>query len=421
MSTSVRVTTLPSGLKVATDTMSQVESVSVGAWIGVGARHEPAAINGVAHMLEHMAFKGTETRSALEIAEEIEAVGGYLNAYTGREQTAYYAKVLGADVPLAVDILGDILQRSVFDPAEIERERQVILQEIGQAEDTPDDIVFDHFQAAAFPGQAVGRPVLGSAEIVGALKRDQIKGYMQSHYGIGTMVVSAAGKIEHEALVDLVDRHFGELGPSERPRPEPAAYAGGDHRDERDLEQAHVVLGFPGLGYHDPDHHAMQVFSALLGGGSASRLFQEVREKRGLAYSIYSFASAFLDGGVFGIYAGTSPEQVSELVPVLAEELARVADTLTDAELKRAKTQMKAGMLMSRESTSNRAEALANQMLIFGRPIPIAETVAKIDAVDAVAIRRVVGRLRAGRPTVAAVGPLSALESYEHLALRFAA
>lgn len=244
MSTSVRVTTLPGGLKVATDTMSQVESVSVGAWIGVGARHEPAAINGVAHMLEHMAFKGTEKRSALEIAEEIEAVGGYLNAYTGREQTAYYAKVLSADVPLAVDILGDILQRSVFDPAEIERERQVILQEIGQAEDTPDDIIFDHFQAAAFPGQAIGRPVLGSAEIVGALKRDEITGYMQSHYGIGTMIVSAAGKIEHEALVDLVGRHFGELGPSERPRPEPAAYAGGDHRDERDLEQAHVALGF---------------------------------------------------------------------------------------------------------------------------------------------------------------------------------
>lgn len=421
MSTSVRVTTLPGGLKVATDTMSQVESVSVGAWIGVGARHEPAAINGVAHMLEHMAFKGTEKRSALEIAEEIEAVGGYLNAYTGREQTAYYAKVLSADVPLAVDILGDILQRSVFDPAEIERERQVILQEIGQAEDTPDDIIFDHFQAAAFPGQAIGRPVLGSAEIVGALKRDEITGYMQSHYGIGTMIVSAAGKIEHEALVDLVGRHFGELGPSERPRPEPAAYAGGDHRDERDLEQAHVALGFPGLGYHDPDHYAMQVFSALLGGGSASRLFQEVREKRGLAYSIYSFASAFLDGGVFGIYAGTSPEQVSELVPVLADELARVAGTLTEAELKRAKTQMKAGMLMSRESTGNRAESLANQMLIFGRPVPITETVAKIDAVDEAAIRRVVGRLRAGRPTVAAVGPLSALESYEDLALRFAA
>jgi predicted Zn-dependent peptidase len=418
---SVRVTTLSSGLKVATDTMSQVESVSVGAWIGVGARHEPARVNGVAHMLEHMAFKGTERRSALAIAEEIEAVGGYLNAYTGREQTAYYGRVLAADVPLAVDILADILQHSVFDPVELERERQVILQEIGQAEDTPDDIIFDHFQAAAFPGQAMGRPVLGSTEIVSALKRDEIKGYMQDHYGIGTMLISAAGKIEHDALVELADRHFGELGPSERTRPEPAAYAGGERRDERDLEQAHVVLGFPGVGYHDPDHHALQVFSTLFGGGSASRLFQEVREKRGLAYSIYSFGSAFLDGGVFGIYAGTSPEQVPELVPVLAEELARVADTLTESELKRARTQLKAGMLMSRESTGNRAETLANHMLIFGRPIPVAETVAKIDAVDAAAIRRVAARLRAGRPTLAAVGPLSALESYERLSQRFAA
>jgi predicted Zn-dependent peptidase len=418
---SVRVTTLPSGLRVATDTMSQVESVSVGAWIGVGARHEPAEVNGVAHMLEHMAFKGTERRSAQAIAEEIEAAGGYLNAYTGREQTAYYGRVLAADVPLAVDILADILQNSVFDPVELERERQVILQEIGQAEDTPDDIVFDHLQAAAFPGQAIGRPVLGSAEIVGALARDAIRGYMRSHYGIATMLVAAAGKIEHDALVELVDRHFRALGPSERARPEPAAYAGGERRDERDLEQAHVVLGFPGVGYHDPDHHALQVFSTLFGGGSASRLFQEVREKRGLAYSIYSFGSAFLDGGLFGIYAGTSPEQVTELVPVLADQLASVADTLTEAELKRAKTQLKAGMLMSRESTGSRAETLANQMLVFGRPVPVAETVAKIDAVDAAAIRRVVGRLRSGPPTVAAVGPLAALESYERLALRFAA
>ena len=419
--TSVRVTTLPNGLKVASDTMDQVESVSVGAWIGVGARHEPARVNGVAHMLEHMAFKGTERRSALAIAEEIEAVGGYLNAYTGREQTAYYGKVLAADVPLAIDILADILQHSVFDPQELERERQVILQEIGQAEDTPDDIIFDHFQAAAFPSQALGRPVLGSAEIVGSMKREEIKGYMQSHYGLGTMLISAAGKIEHDALVELVGRHFDALGPSERAKPEPAAYGGGERRDERDLEQAHVVLGFPSVGYHHPDHHAVQVFSTLFGGGSASRLFQEVREKRGLAYSIYSFGSAFLDGGVFGIYAGTSPEQVTELVPVLAGELATVADTLTEAELKRAKTQLKAGMLMSRESTGNRAETLANQMLIFGRPVPIAETVAKIDAVDPAAIRRVAAMLRTGRPTVAAVGPLKALEAYERLATRFAA
>jgi predicted Zn-dependent peptidase len=418
---SIRVTTLPSGLRVATDTIDSVESVTVGAWIGVGARHEPAEVNGVAHMLEHMAFKGTERRSAMQIAEEIEAVGGYLNAYTGREQTAYYGKVLSNDLPLAVDILADILQHSTFDATELERERQVILQEIGQAEDTPDDIVFDHFQAAAFPGQAIGRPVLGSAEIVGGMKREAVKGYMESHYGLGTLIVAAAGRVEHEAVVDLAGRHFTALGPSERLRPEPAAYEGGEVRDERDLEQAHVVLGFPGIGYHDPDHYALQVFSSLFGGGSASRLFQEVREKRGLAYSIYSFGSAFVDGGVFGIYAGTSPEQVSELVPVVADELGRVADTLTESELNRARTQLKAGLLMARESTGNRAETLANHMLIFGRPIPIAETVAKIEAVDAAAIRRVAARLRSGRPTVAGVGPLGALEDYERLARRFAA
>jgi predicted Zn-dependent peptidase len=418
---SIRVTTLSNGLRVATDTMDGVESVSVGAWIGVGARHEPAEVNGVAHMLEHMAFKGTERRSAQQIAEEIEAVGGYLNAYTGREQTAYYGKVLADNLPLAVDILADILQHSVFDPGELERERQVILQEIGQAEDTPDDIVFDHFQAAAFPAQALGRPVLGSAEIVGNMRREAVKGYMERHYGLGTLLVAAAGKVEHDALADLVGRQFTTLGPSERVKPEPASYGGGERRDERDLEQAHVVLGFPGLGYHDPDHYALQVFSTLFGGGSASRLFQEVREKRGLAYSIYSFGSAFLDGGIFGVYAGTSPEQVPELVPVVADELGRVADTLTEAELNRARTQLKAGLLMARESTGNRAETLANHLLIFGRPIPAAETIGKIEAVDAAAIRRVATRLRAGRPTVAAVGPLAALESYERLARRFAA
>jgi len=418
---SIRVTTLPNGLRVATDTMDSVESVSVGAWIGVGARHEPESVNGVAHMLEHMAFKGTERRSALAIAEEIEAVGGYLNAYTGREQTAYYGKVLAADVPLCVDILGDILQNSTFDPTELERERQVILQEIGQADDTPDDIIFDHFQTAAYPGQALGRPVLGSTEIVAGMSRDSVKGYMRSHYGVGTMLVSAAGKVEHQALVDLVGRHFEKIGPSQPAQAEPASYAGGEVRDERDLEQTHVVIGLPGLGYHDPDHYAMQVFSTLFGGGSASRLFQEVREKRGLAYSIYSFGAAFVDGGTFGIYAGTSPAQVNELIPVLADELAKIGDTLTDAELNRARTQLKAGMLMSRESTGSRAESLANQMLIFGRPIPPAETIAKIDAVDPAAIRRVLAKIRAGKPTVAAVGPLDALESYDRLAQRFAA
>jgi predicted Zn-dependent peptidase len=417
---SVAVTTLPSGLRVATDTMDSVESVSLGAWVGVGARHEPAEVNGVAHMLEHMAFKGTERRSAKAIAEEIEAVGGHLNAYTSRESTAYYAKILSADVPLAFDILADILQHSTFAAEELERERQVILQEIGQADDTPDDIVFDRFQAAAFPDQSVGRPVLGSAEIVASLSREAVRSYMRGNYGPQSMVVAAAGRVEHSAAVDEARRRFGDLADVRPKRPEAARYVGGDEREVRDLEQVHLVLGFPGFSYHDPDYYALQVFSALFGGGMSSRLFQEVREKRGLVYSIYSFGSALNDGGIFGIYAGTGEAQVADLIPVIAEQMKGVADDLEESELARARAQLQAGLLMSRESTSARAEQLANQLLIFGRPQTVEELVGKVDAVDAEAIRRVVRRLGSARPTVAAIGPLGRLESYDAIGRRFA-
>ncbi|HXA72502.1 MAG TPA: pitrilysin family protein, partial [Stellaceae bacterium] len=301
----VRVSRLANGMRVVTDSMDTVETASIGVWVGVGTRHEPAEINGVAHMLEHMAFKGTERRSSLAIAKEIEAVGGHVNAYTSREQTAYYAKVLAGDVPLALDILSDILQHSVFDAAELERERQVILQEIGQAEDTPDDIVFDYFQECAFPDQGMGRPVLGRAEIIRRLDRGTIADYMHRHYGAAGMVLAAAGKLDHDQVVSLAERLFTALPEVAVARAEAPRYKGGDLRKVRDLEQVHVVLGFPGLAFNDPDYHALSVLSAALGGGMSSRLFQEIREKRGLVYSIYSFIHAYSDSGLFGIYAGT--------------------------------------------------------------------------------------------------------------------
>ena len=340
--TSVRVTTLPNGLRVATDTMSQVESVSVGAWIGVGARHEPAQVNGVAHMLEHMAFKGTERRSALAIAEEIEAVGGYLNAYTGREQTAYYGKVLAADVPLAIDILADILQHSVFDPQELERERQVILQEIGQAEDTPDDIIFDHFQEAAFPRQALGRPVLGKAEIIEQLPREALVDFRLRHYGAPGMVLVAAGNLDHDAFVDLVRKEFASLTPTADASYETARYVGGEYRDDQELEQVHLVLGFPGVSFTDPDYYGSMVLATMLGGGMSSRLFQEIREQRGLAYSVSAFSAPYLDGGVFAVYAGTGEKETRDLVSVLFEQLRGVRDPAPENEVRRARTQMKA-------------------------------------------------------------------------------
>src|SRR5258708_3297504 len=271
-------------------------------------RHEPAAINGVGHLLQHMAFKGTERASALAIAEEIEAVGGHLNAYTSREHTAYYAKVLKEDAPLAVDILADILQHSVFDPEELDRERTVILQEIGQAIDTPDDIIFDLFQERAYPDQAMGRPVLGRADIIGRIGRDTVAAYLHENYAAPRMVLAAAGNIDHDSLVAHAERVFAALPRVSAARTEPAIYVGGELREQRDLEQVHVALGFNGLAYTDPDHYAASVLSTALGGGMSSRLFQEIREKRGLVYTIYSFAHGYRDSGVFGVYAGTGPD-----------------------------------------------------------------------------------------------------------------
>jgi predicted Zn-dependent peptidase len=418
---SARVTTLENGMRVLTDRMDSVETVSLGVWVDVGTRHEPAEINGVAHMLEHMAFKGTERRSALDIAAEVEAVGGHLNAYTSREHTAYYAKVLKENVALGVDILADILQHSAFDPKELERERAVILQEIGQAIDTPDDIIFDLFQERAFPDQAMGRPVLGRAEIIRRIDRDTVAGYLRRHYGAPGMLLAAAGNVDHEALLALVRASFGELSDRRVLRNDSARYVGGELREERELEQVHVVLGFPGFAFGDPDYYAASVVSSALGGGMSSRLFQEIREKRGLVYSIYAFAHSYSDSGIFGVYAGTGEDEVGELMPVLCEEMNKLAQGLTPVELARARAQLKAGLLMSLESTTARCEQQAAHMLVFGRPLDMAEMVARIDAVDAAAVARVAARLKSAPPTLAALGPVSRVDAYGRLVERLGA
>ena len=416
-----QVSTLANGLRVATDQIETVESVSLGIWIDVGTRHEPPELNGVAHFLEHMAFKGTERRSARAIAEEIEAVGGHVNAYTSRESTAYYAKVLKEDVSLALDILGDILQHSTFDPEELDRERTVILQELGQANDTPDDIIFDYFQERAYPDQAMGRPVLGRPEIIRELSREAVVSYLRDHYGARRMVVAAAGNLEHERLLELAAKLLSGFPADRSVATEPAQYSGGDRRENRDLEQLHLVLGFPGVALGDPDFYAASVLSTAFGGGMSSRLFQEIREKRGLVYAIHSFVHGYRDGGLFGIYAGTGEEEVAELAPALCEEATRLADGLTEIELNRAKTQMKAGLLMSLESTSVRCEQLAQHLLIHGTPFDPPEVVRRIEAVDETAIHRVVDRWHSAPPTLTALGPLSRLEDFDRLRARLAA
>ncbi|MBK1696064.1 M16 family metallopeptidase [Rhodovibrio salinarum] len=418
---SVRITRLDNGLTIATDHIPHVETVALGAFVGVGTRHERAAENGVAHLLEHMAFKGTATRSARDIAEEIEAVGGLLNAYTGRESTAFYAKVLKEHAPLALDIISDILLNPAFDEQELKRERQVILQEIGQAHDTPDDIIFDHFQETAFPDQGVGRPVLGRPEIIAELGPEDLRSYMQRHYGAGNMVISAAGKIDHDAFVELAAKAFDGLGQVAAGSAEPASYVGGDYREARELEQVHVILGLPGVGYRDPDYYASAVLATLLGGGMSSRLFQKLREERGLVYTVFSFHNAASDSGLFGVYAGTGADEVAELMPVVCEEIADVAHTIGAEELDRARAQLKASILMSRESTSGRCEQLANNLLVYGRPLATQEIVNAIEAVDAPQVQRLAARLAASRPTLTSLGPVAQVEPFETVAKRFAA
>ena len=350
-------------------------------------------------------------------------MGGSLNAYTGREITAYHASVLKEDVGLGVEMVSDILRNSVFDPDELQRERGVILQEIGQALDTPDDLIFDQFQETALPGQPLGRPVLGTADSVETIGRDDLFAFLARHYTASNMVMSAAGRVEHDQIIELAEKHFGSVPrtPANAQIPEPINYVGGDSRETRTLEQAHLVMGCQGIGYRDPDYYATAIYSTLFGGGMSSRLFQRIREERGLVYGIHCFNAAYADGGLFGIYAGTGEDDLAELVPAVCEEFANVADTLTEQELIRARNQIKAGTLMALESSGARCEQAARHLLIHNRPIPYEEVVARIEAVDQAAVRRVALRLLKSKLTIAALGPIDDLESIEKIAARLAA
>ncbi len=409
---SVEVSRLPTGLTVVTDKMPHLETTSLGIWIASGSRHEAPEEHGISHFLEHMAFKGTGRRSARQIAEEIEAVGGDLNAATGIETTAYYARVLRADVPLALDVLSDILSEPTFDPDELTREKNVIIQEIGATDDTPDDLIFELLQATAFPDQAIGRSIMGTRATVKNFDRKRLRNHLVTHYRAPNMVIAAAGALEHDAVVDEISRKFAAFAGPPIQRPEPARFAGGTRIEKSDLEQVHVTLGLEGVPQTDPSIHSLQVFSIALGGGMSSRLFQEVRELRGLCYSIYAFHSPYHDTGLFALYAGTDPADVEELMRVAVGEIVIAAETMTEVEVARAKTQMKAGLLMALESSATRAEQVARQMITYDRPMTADEIVGKIEAVTVESVREA-GRalVRRGRPAVAVLGPGTGLES----------
>lgn len=402
---SVDITTLPNGLRVVSESRKSVETVAIGVWVDVGARYEDERQNGLTHCLEHMLFKGTKTRTARDIAFEIEAVGGHMNAYTSRDNTTYYARVLKEDMPLAVDLLADLVLNSTCDADELEREKDVILQEIGQTLDTPDDIVFDYLQEAAFPNQPIGRTILGPADNVRHFTRADLTTFLATHYLASNIVISAVGNLDHTALVNLVAEKFADVAVGERAAPHKAVYVGGQHIESKDLEQVHLTLGWKGVSFHDDDYYAHQLYSTILGGGMSSRLFQEVREHRGLAYSVYSFSSSHAETGLFGIYTGTGSHMVKELLPVIRGEMEALAAGPTTEEFQVAKAQLKAGLMMSLEATTSRMEQIGRQMLVFGKIIPVQEMIGNVEAVTPEDVTRVSGEiLTSVSPSIAAVG-----------------
>ena len=416
-----QITTLPNGLRIVTRLMPGLHSATIGLWVNAGGRDERAEQNGIAHFLEHMAFKGTARRTALQIAEAIEDVGGYINAYTSRDTTAYYARVLTADTGLALDVISDIVLNPSFDQREIEVERGVILQEIGQSLDTPDDIIFDWLQEAAYPDQAIGRTILGPAERVSSFGRADLSGFVAEHYGPGQMILAAAGAVDHDAIVRQAEGIFGHLTERHAPTRDGARWQGAETRRIKDLEQAHFPLAFEGPGYLSPEYHAAQIWTTAMGGGMSSRLFQKIREERGLCYTIFAQSGFHDDTGMMSVYAGTAAEDIEELANLTIDELKRSVDSLSDAEIARAKAQLKAGTLMGLESSSGQAERIARSLAIWGRIPEPAETAERLDAVTREDLRNYAASLIARRPAMALYGPVDRAPSLEALIERLAA
>ncbi len=414
----VQMTRLASGLTVVTEAMPHLESVALGVWIKSGSRNETEEEHGIAHLLEHMAFKGTARRSARDIAEEIENVGGELNAATSTETTSYYARVLKDHVPLAVDILADILTQSLFDEEELRREKNVILQEIGAANDTPDDVVFDKFSEIAYLDQTIGRPILGTPQKVMSFAPDQIRNYLSRNYTTERMYIVAAGAVDHDQFCKQVEDRFKSLPrmPSAPPVQEAARYIGGDVRETRDLMDAQLLIGFEGKAYHMRDFYCSQILANILGGGMSSRLFQEVREHRGLCYSVYAFHWGFSDTGIFGIHAATGSDDLPKLLPVVIEELQKASETIHQQEIDRARAQIRAQLLMGQESPAARAGQIARQMILYGRPIPNNEMMERLEGITTERLTDLSGRLFFDAvPTLSAVGPIENLASMEEI------
>ena len=401
----IKQSVLKNGLRIITAERPQIETVSLGIWVNTGSACETVEDNGISHFIEHMVFKGTKKRNSLQISEDIENVGGATNAYTSRHFTCFYAKMLKDDLELAADVICDFITDPTFDSEEMRKEKEVVVQEIKQSTDTPDDLVFDYFQEIAFPNQASGRTILGSIDNVRSFNKDRMLNYMKTHYTADRMVAVGVGKIDHDKFVKIIEDRMNCVSTHANFEEDLQNYVGGSKIIDKDIEQTHFVLGFEGASYKNEDYYKYSVLSTIFGGGMSSRLFQEIREKRGLVYTVNSFNQALKHTGIFGIYAGTSQKELNELVPVVINEIKKITTSkVSDIELNRAKTQIKASLLMSLESSSTTAEIIARQMLLFNRVIPTKEIVEKIEEITKDDLLMVAQKIFSSKPTYTLLG-----------------
>ena len=403
------------GLVIATDKVNDVETVAIQILVKSGSRNENKENNGISHFLEHMAFKGTGTRTAKDIAEEFDMIGGHFNAYTSRTATVYHAKVLKHDLEKALDILSDIFLNSIFIKEELEKEREVILQELYMTRDTPDDIVFDYFQETAFPNQSLGRSILGTEKFIKNLTRENLLQYFRNQYSTKNTIVSVAGNFDVNAINDLIDQKFENFHNDKMIEHEVAQYRGGELHVKKDLEQTQFLLGFEGIPYLDEDFYDAQILSIILGGGMSSRLFQEIREKRGLVYNISSFSSSYNDCGIFGIYSAVDSRNVNLLIDLITEQLHLITEKITDKEIDKAKAQIKSSLFMSMESTTIRAKKLGNDFAMFGRYISNDEIIEKIEKTSAQSLKSIAKKIIKSGITITTLGRVANIYNYSSI------
>jgi len=400
----ISIITNSNKLRIAVDEIPDLQTVAIGVFVKTGSRNENLAINGISHFLEHMAFKGTKTRTAKQIAEEFESIGGYINAYTSREKTVYYVKVLKQHAEFAIQFLADILQNSTFDSQEVEKERGVILQEVAMTSDTPDDIIFDYFQEKAFPKQPLGRSILGKISNIKTFNSQHFQSYINNQYNYQNMAIVASGSVKTSDVVNWVDKHFNQLSSNIIDKPKQPKYVGGVAKKVKKLEQVHLVLGFEGLSYHNSQFYTQQILAMILGSGMSSRLFYEIRENLGLAYSVYAFNSCYSDAGIFGIYGGTSIEKLDLFLQATKQELQKICQNITDAEMQKVQTQFLAGLAMAKESTNARMQRIGSDILDYNKIYSDQELINEFNNNTKLDVSNLAGKIFAGSPTLAVLG-----------------